>query len=343
YWEPGSAEGTFYDTTADAITLLGGGGFGGDADEYDDGVIIHEYGHFIAVKFLRDDSPGGFHALTDNAQDIRLSWSEGWANFFAVAVQNSPVYVDTASGGAQLSVNMETYSSPSTPSLPSLAVYTTSEIAVAGVLWDLFDPVGTTPGESDPVALNFSEIFKTFLSFPPAKPTTLETFWTQFSVGSTTAPLNADFQTVLKGKKIELFTDTTEGLETPLFVNGATQPHTLYGSGTDPVGDLDPIPFTAVSGMTYTVKTLNLSNGADTFLTIKDPSGFAAASNDNSSGLNHASCSLPCPENNGSNLASSVTFTAQTSGTFKAEVSRSPSAPPSAGLFGSYDIELTGP
>src|SRR4029077_458723 len=30
-----------------------------DSDEFDDSVIAHEYGHMLASKFSRDDSPGG--------------------------------------------------------------------------------------------------------------------------------------------------------------------------------------------------------------------------------------------------------------------------------------------
>ncbi len=347
YWEPGSTEGTFYDDVADAISLLGSQS---DSDEYDDSVIIHEYGHFIVSKFLRDDSPGGFHTFTDNDQDIRLSWSEGWANFFSLAMRNSPVYLDTFSNGA-LSINMEDYTAPSVGQLPSLAIFTTSEISVSGILWDLFDGVQSSGGENDPVDLSFTEIFHTFLSFPADKPTTLETFWTQFSIRSETSSFNSDFQTLLQGREVELFADASEaGLNVPeaTLIVGSTQHHTLYLNATDPVGDIDVISFNAASGSSYTVNTFNLSNGADPFLTIKNPSGVSISTNDNPGNADYFSCGVNpftgfsnCPKNDKDTLAASITFTAAETGTFTVEVMRSENAPPSAGLLGAYDIQLT--
>jgi hypothetical protein len=65
-----------------------------DSDEYDDAVIAHEYGHMLAAKYSRDDSPGGPHSLGDRL-DPRVAWSEGWANFFSSAVRNDPIWRDS--------------------------------------------------------------------------------------------------------------------------------------------------------------------------------------------------------------------------------------------------------
>jgi hypothetical protein len=64
-----------------------------DSDEFDDSVIVHEYGHMLAAKFSRDDSPGGETHLGD-LLDPRVAWSEGWANFFSSVVRNDPVWRD---------------------------------------------------------------------------------------------------------------------------------------------------------------------------------------------------------------------------------------------------------
>ncbi|MEC4677218.1 MAG: Ig-like domain-containing protein [Nitrospirota bacterium] len=344
FWEPGSAEGTFYDDSTDTISILGGGTFGGDTDEYDDAIIAHEYAHFIISKFSRDDSPGGQHNVLDNGQDIRLSWSEGWATFFPAVVLNSPLYVDTQPGGTLASFNIEDYSGIS--ALADRAIYTTNEIAVAGVLWDLFDPVDNNEG--DPLALSFSKIFQTVLNFPASpKPTTLETFWTTFSSEALTTGSSTAFQTILQGRQIKLFADTSEAGSEPWLVVGGKQTHTLYKAApSDPVGDVDIIPFSVTSGTTYNVRTSNLTNGADTMLTINGPSG-EVFSNDNFSGLDHSGCGVnpftgvsTCPANNTLNLSSSVTFTPQGDGMSTATVTRSDDAPPSAGLFGEYEIEL---
>src|SRR5207245_822156 len=64
-----------------------------DSDEFDDSVIAHEYGHMIAARFSRDDSPGGETHLGD-ILDPRLAWSEGWANFFSAVVRNDSIWRD---------------------------------------------------------------------------------------------------------------------------------------------------------------------------------------------------------------------------------------------------------
>lgn len=65
-----------------------------DSDEFDDDVILHEYAHFLAARFSRDDSVGGPHAAGD-VLDPRVAWSEGWANFFSSLVTGDPVYRDS--------------------------------------------------------------------------------------------------------------------------------------------------------------------------------------------------------------------------------------------------------
>jgi len=58
YWEQGSEEGTFFVSSANEIHVLGGG-TNGDADEYDDSVIVHEFGHFVLQEFSKTIPPGG--------------------------------------------------------------------------------------------------------------------------------------------------------------------------------------------------------------------------------------------------------------------------------------------
>jgi hypothetical protein len=89
-WTPGSVfgsgtVGTYFgadEQTDNAFIVLSGGAAGGpdlgDHDEYDDDVILHEFGHFMAYSFSKPAEIGGPHYLNDNTQDIRLSWSEGW-------------------------------------------------------------------------------------------------------------------------------------------------------------------------------------------------------------------------------------------------------------------------
>lgn len=361
YWEPGSSTGTYYDDVANAIFILGGGTADGDTDEYDDSVVAHEYGHFVVAHFSHDDSPGGDHRISDNTEDIRLSWSEGWGNFFSSAVRNDPTYVDTNEGGVALSFELEHYTSPqfdsptrppTAPKLADIVIYDTSELAVAGVLWDIFDPAGTVLDDpQDSLALGFQPIWQTVISLPTATQATMESFWTQFT--SLNPSAIGGLQNILQERKVEFSPDQYETAEQDLAV-GTTQHHTLYQNGPDPTGDEDIIPFEIVAGVPYTLETFNLTNGADTLLTITDASEkpIPGLVNDNRNNQTYSNCGINsltgnsnCPSNNKTNLSSSIAFSMPAASATKlhAHVQRSPKAPPSAGLFGSYDIRLKTP
>ncbi len=355
YWEPGSAEGTFYDDQLDAIFILGGGDAQGDTDEYDDSVIAHEYGHFAVHHFSKDDSLGGEHFITDNDQDIRLSWSEGWGNFFSSAVRDNPVYVDTATNGPTFSFNLEDYSSPQSLTLKTLALYTTSEIAVAGVLWDVFDPAGSLISEShDQLSLGFGPIWQTVLRIEGTTPATMESFWLQFQ--SVDPSSTAGLQSIMEEREMALSADASETngqtTEATALTENTAQQHTFYqNSPAPPTDDEDVISFHVTAGTRYTLETLNLTNGADTLLFITDTSNNSLnLQNDNRNGNNYQNCGAnpftgnsSCPANDKTTLSSSITWTASDTTDLHAHVQRSPNAPPSAGLFGSYDIRLKRP
>jgi hypothetical protein len=342
YWEPQGSTGTFYDDVLNAIFICGGGASGscnaGDADEYDDAVIAHEYGHFVLGHFSHDDSQGGVHVLSDNAQDIRLSWSEGWGNFFSSAVRESPLYLDTDEAGF-FALDLEQVTSGDVPTLTFLALYTTNEVSVAAVLWDFFDTsTGPTP-DDDPIALGTAALWQTVLAI--TTPATFESFWTGLAASSDVSAL----QTVLAGRQIELMQDPYETIGEVMLTTLEMQHHTLY---LDPVGasfpeDEDVIPFQVVSGSSYVLETDGLTNGADTLLSITDAAGVLIAhlENDNRNGRTYTGCQLFCPPNDSTALSSSLSFQwSEPTTTLYAHVRRSSVAPPSAALHGAYDIRL---
>jgi len=65
-----------------------------DTDEYDTGVIVHEWGHYFESKFSRADSVGGPHGGGD-VLDMRVAFGEAWGNSLAGMVRDDPVYADT--------------------------------------------------------------------------------------------------------------------------------------------------------------------------------------------------------------------------------------------------------
>lgn len=96
-------------------------------------VIIHEYGHHVLWNVYGGYWPpnaGGPHQINRHSHP-NLAWTEGWANFFPLAVQNDPVltYVN------QWTFNLET----PTWGTPNWDDGDDVEGRVTGALWDFFD------------------------------------------------------------------------------------------------------------------------------------------------------------------------------------------------------------
>jgi hypothetical protein len=112
-----------------------------DSDEFDDDVIIHEYAHYLAARFSRDDSPGGAHYLGDK-QDPRLAWSEGWAHFLAKAVSGNTLFVDTMGPNGVEVFGFDIDEDVADGDVPGYW----SEHSVASFLYDVFADAGTGSG-----------------------------------------------------------------------------------------------------------------------------------------------------------------------------------------------------
>jgi hypothetical protein len=104
-----------------------------DPDEYDDPVVLHEFGHYVAHFFSVDTSPGGEHSLFDDSLPLALTWSEGFATWFGSEVRQSPVYLDSFGTGTFV-MELET------PTFASRLRGPGNEMAVAAALWDVSDP-----------------------------------------------------------------------------------------------------------------------------------------------------------------------------------------------------------
>jgi hypothetical protein len=140
-WTPGNNPGTFF-THRDNQAFINGDR-NVDSDEFDDGVIIHEYGHFVMAVFARDDSPGGSHGQGD-VLDPRLAWSEGWANFFSCAVLNDSRYVDTGRRNGN-EVALVTFDLDASAQGAKNDYW--NEDAVGTTLWHIFDNRPPRPGD----------------------------------------------------------------------------------------------------------------------------------------------------------------------------------------------------
>jgi len=148
---------TAYRTGASAGTASPGiyvlGAANNDIDEYDQHIIAHEFQHFLEDALSRADTPGGPHGL-DEKLDMRLAFSEGFANAFAAMALGDPVYRD-AFGNGQSQVfrfNMETAVAS------NRGWY--NETSVHGIVWDLYDG-GTEAG--DTVELGYGPMYEVFV------------------------------------------------------------------------------------------------------------------------------------------------------------------------------------
>lgn len=138
-WSRGNTNGTFY--TGNTIFMLGETA---DDDGYDDSVILHETGHFVEDSEGRSDSPGGAH--DGNLVDPRLAWSEGFATYWACAVQNQPIYSDSNSGGGFFdNIDVEV----SRASAGGGLTQQVTESMVSQILWDLGDTTSKNGADDD--------------------------------------------------------------------------------------------------------------------------------------------------------------------------------------------------
>ena len=69
-----------------------------DTDEYDQHIIIHEWGHYFEHQMSRADTIGGPHSLRDRL-DPRVAFSEGWGNALSAIITGDPVYRDSLGAG----------------------------------------------------------------------------------------------------------------------------------------------------------------------------------------------------------------------------------------------------
>jgi hypothetical protein len=151
---PAQVPGTFYTTTG---PLGGPSIFINLDDEYDDSVIIHEYGHHTQESFSKDNSLGGIHFL-NQASYPALGFSEGFANFFAGAVDSFPIYIDSfglAFGfGLAFTINLEGGRAAS--SVRGIR----NEETVGEILWDIIDGTESRPNsDNENNVLTFTQLF----------------------------------------------------------------------------------------------------------------------------------------------------------------------------------------
>ena len=143
-----------------------------NTDEFDEYVILHEWGHFFEDQLSRSDSRGGYHQIPGKV-DALVAFGEGWGHAIGAIAPNDPVGCDTghpASSGSEF--DMERWN-----------LYTDeqgfyNEMSVATFLWDLFD---TDIDGTDNGSIGFGPIYDTMINAQRDTPamTTLFSFATE--------------------------------------------------------------------------------------------------------------------------------------------------------------------
>lgn len=150
--------GTTYFDGEDNLYILGDEN--SDTDEFDDHIMIHEWGHYFEEKFSRADSIGGPHGAGDKL-DIRVAFGEGWGNAFSAIATDNPIYFDTqgirqAEGFA---MNIE--------SDPSEVKGYYSEDSIQHILYDLYD---SNSDGADRISMGFKPIYRELTTFQKSTP-----------------------------------------------------------------------------------------------------------------------------------------------------------------------------
>ncbi|MFT0531321.1 hypothetical protein ACMHYJ_00620 [Castellaniella hirudinis] len=142
-----------------------------DTDEYDTGVIVHEWGHYFEHYASRSDSLGGNHGSGDRL-NMTVAFGEGLGNALAGMVRDDPLYVDTSGPrqGIGFSLDLDTIELADAGWFSEDAIqhtlyqwYKSPDIGLASIYHTLTGPQKTTP------ALTSLYSFATYLraSAPP--------------------------------------------------------------------------------------------------------------------------------------------------------------------------------
>jgi PKD repeat protein len=123
-----------------------------DTDEFDEHIVAHEFQHYLEDAVSRTDTVGGPHSLSERL-DMRVAFSEGYANAFSAMVLADPLYRDSygSSQGDDFHFSVE--------STPSEVPGWYNEASVQRIAWDLFDDVNDG---NDAVSLGFGPMFDVF-------------------------------------------------------------------------------------------------------------------------------------------------------------------------------------
>ncbi len=145
--DAGELGGSFYSGGIDSLFLVGDAA--SDTEEFDDHVIVHEWGHYFEDNLSRSDSFGGPHSI-GQLLDPRLAFGEGWATALAGMALDDHLYCDTGAAGSDSGFGIGAESG----SYDASGWY--DEISVLRFIYDLFD---ANDEGGDPGSIGFEPIY----------------------------------------------------------------------------------------------------------------------------------------------------------------------------------------
>jgi hypothetical protein len=198
---------------ADQLFLVGLDG--DDTDEFDDHVVVHEWGHYFEDNFSRSDSIGGAHTIGDEL-DMRVAFGEGWATALSGMALDNPSYCDTLWSGGQLrgfEINAESEAGGTRGWF--------NEVSVMKLLYDLWD---TSDDGADNSSIGFAPIYSVMTGAQAATPafTSIFSFATELKQS-----LNAQGNTFVDALLAE------QNIETNIDIWGSTESNDGPGTPAD--------------------------------------------------------------------------------------------------------------
>jgi PKD repeat protein len=275
----GQIESTLYRTAstsgpAAGIYVLGDANT--DTDEYDQHVLAHEFHHFLEDKISRTDTTGGTHS-PDERLDMRLAFSEGFANAFSAMVLNDPLYSDSL--GSQQSQRFS-FSVESNTASPA-GWY--NEASIQSITWDLYDAVADG---SDSVSIGYRPMYEALTSPLHDGPALTSVFpFVHYLKGRAGAPVAA-INTLVNSQSIHVAdewasTETNDGsvpqalpIYTQLTLNGGSKAvcGTTAAGTYNKIGNRLFLRFSIGAARSVTVRASYTSTGSTApFSPVADP------------------------------------------------------------------------
>ena len=164
---------SFYGASATASGIYLLGEENQDSDEYDEYVVMHEFGHYLEHRFGRGENLGGPHGRGDRL-DLRVAFSEGWPTAFAGLALGDPNYRDAGGTQQQGASGFNIERPPFVFLNPAPGWY--SEQSVWELVYDLVD---NAVDGNDTVAYPFAEVWTALRNAMPATKAlpTIFPFW----------------------------------------------------------------------------------------------------------------------------------------------------------------------